>query len=229
MCEIILTQEEVLLENKVSVSILSADMTRLAEVIKEIENAKADMLHFDVMDGVFVDNISFGAPLLDSANRCTDMFMDVHLMIVNPYKYIEQFANAGADMITFHIESDSDVSETIDKIHSMGIKAGLSIRPKTPVDTLIPYLDALDMVLIMSVEPGFGGQGFMDDSLQKVRDLKKLIDESGREVDIQIDGGINADTAKLAVEAGANVLVSGSYLFNSDSMKEAISGLKNIK
>ncbi len=229
MFEIILTQEEILLENKVSVSILSADMTRLSEVIKEIENAKADMLHFDVMDGVFVDNISFGAPLLDSANRCTDMFMDVHLMIVNPYKYIEQFVNAGADMITFHIESDSDVSETIDKIHSMGIKAGLSIRPKTPVDTLIPYLDALDMVLIMSVEPGFGGQGFMEDSLQKVRDLKKLIAESGREVDIQIDGGINADTAKLAVQAGANVLVSGSYLFNSDSMKEAISGLKNIK
>lgn len=215
--------------NKVSVSILSADMTRLAEVIKELENAEADMLHFDVMDGVFVDNISFGVPLLDAANKCTEMFMDVHLMIINPYKYIEQFVNAGADMITFHIESESDVRKTIDKIHSMGKKAGLSIRPKTPVDVLIPYLNILDMVLIMSVEPGFGGQEFIVDSLQKVRELKKLIDDSGRKIDIQIDGGINDDTAKLAVEAGVNVLVSGSYLFKSDNMKEAIMVLKNIR
>jgi ribulose-phosphate 3-epimerase len=217
------------LGNKVSVSILSADMTRLAEVIKELENAEADMLHFDVMDGVFVDNISFGVPLLDAANKCTEMFMDVHLMIINPYKYIEQFVNAGADMITFHIESESDVRKTIDKIHSMGKKAGLSIRPKTPVDVLIPYLNILDMVLIMSVEPGFGGQEFIVDSLQKVRELKKLIDDSGRKIDIQIDGGINDDTAKLAVEAGVNVLVSGSYLFKSDNMKEAIMVLKNIR
>ncbi|NLK71278.1 MAG: ribulose-phosphate 3-epimerase [Clostridiales bacterium] len=224
-----LTQEEILLGNKVSVSILSADMTRLAEVIKELENAEADMLHFDVMDGVFVDNISFGVPLLDAANKCTEMFMDVHLMIINPYKYIEQFVNAGADMITFHIESESDVRKTIDKIHSMGKKAGLSIRPKTPVDVLIPYLNILDMVLIMSVEPGFGGQEFIVDSLQKVRELKKLIDDSGRKIDIQIDGGINDDTAKLAVEAGVNVLVSGSYLFKSDNMKEAIMVLKNIR
>ena len=144
-----------------SVSILSADMTRLAEVIRGLENAGADMLHFDVMDGVFVDNISFGAPLLDAANKCTDMIMDVHLMIVNPYKYIEQFVNAGADIITFHIESESSTRETIDKIHSMGIKAGLSIRPNTPIDMLVPYLDTLDMVLIMSVEPGFGGQEFV--------------------------------------------------------------------
>jgi|BioPla2DNA2_1021312.scaffolds.fasta_scaffold00216_21 ribulose-phosphate 3-epimerase len=229
MFENMLTQEEILLGNKVSVSILSADMTRLAEVIKELENAEADMLHFDVMDGVFVDNISFGVPLLDAANKCTEMFMDVHLMIINPYKYIEQFVNAGADMITFHIESESDVRKTIDKIHSMGKKAGLSIRPKTPVDVLIPYLNILDMVLIMSVEPGFGGQEFIVDSLQKVRELKKLIDDSGRKIDIQIDGGINDDTAKLAVEAGVNVLVSGSYLFKSDNMKEAIMVLKNIR
>jgi ribulose-phosphate 3-epimerase len=132
-------------------------------------------------------------------------------------------------MITFHIESESDVRKTIDKIHSMGKKAGLSIRPKTPVDVLIPYLNILDMVLIMSVEPGFGGQEFIVDSLQKVRELKKLIDDSGRKIDIQIDGGINDDTAKLAVEAGVNVLVSGSYLFKSDNMKEAIMVLKNIR
>lgn len=212
-----------------SVSILSADMTRLAEVIRGLENAGADMLHFDVMDGVFVDNISFGAPLLDAANKCTDMIMDVHLMIVNPYKYIEQFVNAGADIITFHIESESSTRETIDKIHSMGIKAGLSIRPNTPIDMLVPYLDTLDMVLIMSVEPGFGGQEFIEDSLQKVRELKQIIKNSGRQIDIQIDGGINASTAKLAVEAGVNVLVSGSYLFNSDNMWNAITELKNIK
>jgi len=217
------------LRNKVSVSILSADMTRLAEVIRGLENAGADMLHFDVMDGVFVDNISFGAPLLDAANKCTDMIMDVHLMIVNPYKYIEQFVNAGADIITFHIESESSTRETIDKIHSMGIKAGLSIRPNTPIDMLVPYLDTLDMVLIMSVEPGFGGQEFIEDSLQKVRELKQIIKNSGRQIDIQIDGGINASTAKLAVEAGVNVLVSGSYLFNSDNMWNAITELKNIK
>lgn len=217
------------MRNKVSVSILSADMTRLAEVIRGLENAGADMLHFDVMDGVFVDNISFGVPLLDAANKCTDMIMDVHLMIVNPYKYIEQFVNAGADIITFHIESESSTRETIDKIHSMGIKVGLSIRPNTPIDMLVPYLDTLDMVLIMSVEPGFGGQEFIEDSLQKVRELKQIIKNSGRQIDIQIDGGINASTAKLAVEAGVNVLVSGSYLFNSDNMRNAITELKNIK
>ena len=228
MFENMLTQEEILLGNKVSVSILSADMTRLAEVIKELENAEADMLHFDVMDGVLLIISPLGAAL-DAANKCTEMFMDVHLMIINPYKYIEQFVNAGADMITFHIESESDVRKTIDKIHSMGKKAGLSIRPKTPVDVLIPYLNILDMVLIMSVEPGFGGQEFIVDSLQKVRELKKLIDDSGRKIDIQIDGGINDDTAKLAVEAGVNVLVSGSYLFKSDNMKEAIMVLKNIR
>ena len=130
MFENMLTQEEILLGNKVSVSILSADMTRLAEVIKELENAEADMLHFDVMDGVFVDNISFGVPLLDAANKCTEMFMDVHLMIINPYKYIEQFVNAGADMITFHIESESDVRKTIDKIHSMGKRLAYLSDPK---------------------------------------------------------------------------------------------------
>lgn len=214
---------------KVSVSILGADIIKIGETIKGIEKSGADMIHFDVMDGVFVDNISFGIPVLESVNKHSEMCMDVHLMISNPYKYVKQFAQAGADIITFHYESESDVSETIDKIHEMGIKAGVSIKPETPVNVLKPYLGKIDMVLIMSVEPGFGGQAFNPCSIGKIEQLKKMAAEIGEGIDIEIDGGINNETGKLAVSAGADILVSGSYLLKKENLKEAVKEMQNFK
>lgn len=217
------------MNTKVSVSILGADISRLADEVKRVENSGADMLHFDVMDGIFVDNISFGLPVLDAVNKCTDMILDVHLMIAQPDKYIESFAKAGADIITFHLESKSDIKETINKINTLGIKAGLSIKPSTPVKAIYPYLEAIDLVLVMSVEPGFGGQGFMENSLLKVNELRDIKDEQGYLFEIEIDGGINARTAQAAVRAGADILVSGSYLFSAEDMKNAVDGLKKFR
>jgi ribulose-phosphate 3-epimerase len=218
---------EVILKNIVSASILSADMSKISETVKMLESSNVDWLHFDVMDGVFVDNISFGIPVLEATNKCTDMFMDVHLMIINPLKYIEQFAAAGADMITFHYESESDVMTTINKIHSLGLKAGISIRPNTSVDVLIDFLDIVDMVLIMSVEPGFGGQGFIPESLEKVKFISEYYKKANQTKFIQIDGGINDKTAPVAVEAGVNALVSGSYLFKSANITQTVKNLQN--
>lgn len=222
-------REEVFkLKNQISVSILSADICELGKSVRELEKAKTDMLHFDVMDGVFVNNISFGIPVLESINKFSEMFMDVHLMIINPLKYVESFAKAGADMITFHAEAESDISETIDKIHSFGIKAGLAVSPATPIETVYPYLDKLDMVLVMTVVPGFGGQKFMTEVLEKVRDLRKHLENTEKkEMDIQVDGGINGETVKLAKEAGANVFVSGSYVFKNGDISETIRQLKD--
>jgi len=211
----------------ISASILGSDLSNLKNEIQRIESAGADMIHFDVMDGIFVDNISFGIPVLASIKKYTSVTLDVHLMIINPLKYIEQFANAGADIITFHYESSSDINETIDRIHSYGKKAGLSIKPNTPLAGIIKYLHKLDMVLIMTVEPGFGGQGFIKSSLDKISALRSVIDDKGLNVDIQVDGGINDTTASLVRGAGANNLVSGSYLFNAKYTAEAISMLKS--
>lgn len=214
------------MKNYVSASILGADITHLADECKRLEENNVDMLHFDVMDGCFVKNISFGLPVLCALNKCTDMFMDVHLMINDPLKYIGEFVKAGSDMITFHLESQSDPKATISEIKKAGIKAGISIKPATPVEEVYKYLDIVDMVLIMTVEPGFGGQGFIYETLEKVEKLKKYITEKNIDIDIQVDGGINDKTAKLARTAGANNLVSGSYLFSADSMADAVKSLK---
>ncbi len=219
------SKEVTYLENIVSVSVLSADASRLADACKTIEKSGAKWLHFDVMDGLFVNNISFGVPVLQAVDKCTDMFLDVHLMIQNPLKYIDSFADAGADLITFHYESDSDISETISKIKSKGIKVGLSIKPDTSAEEIFKYIPEVDMILVMTVEPGFGGQGFIYEMIEKIKTLREYINSKGFDTDIQVDGGINAETAKLVREAGANILVSGSYLFKADNMADAVSSL----
>lgn len=206
---------------QISASLLSADFSQLKQEINKVENSGIEMLHYDVMDGVFVPNISFGIPVLKSIRKCSDIIYDVHLMINKPDKYIKNFSDSGADIITFHYESDSDVNETIDLINFCGKKAGLSVKPGTDIETVYPYLDKLYLVLVMTVEPGFGGQGFIESSIDKIIKLKKEIDKRNLNVHIEVDGGINALTSEKAVKAGADILVAGSYLFSADDMKKA--------
>lgn len=205
----------------VSASILSADLCNLENDIKKAQDAGCEYIHFDVMDGVFVNNISYGIPVLKSVSRVTSAVLDVHLMITDPIRYIQAFADAGADIITFHYEAADDPAAVIDKIHACGKKAGISVKPNTPVSVLTPLLDKVEMILIMTVEPGFGGQGFIYDSLDKIAELKKMLDAAGKNVPIQVDGGINNKTAPLVAEAGAEILVAGSYLFGAQDMKKA--------
>ncbi len=214
------------LDKYISASVLSADMLDLGNEIRKLEKSGIDMLHFDVMDGIFVNNITFGLPVLQQVRKATDMFLDVHLMIADPIKYVKRFADFGADLISFHIESKSDVSETIRAIKDCGIKAALAIKPGTPSEEVYKYLPYLDMVLVMTVEPGFGGQSFIPETLEKIRDVRNMIIKLGLNTDLEVDGGINAKTAHSVIEAGANVLVSGSYLFAADDMKTAAIALK---
>ncbi len=214
------------MKNLISASILNADLLRLGEVVRNLENAGADMLHFDVMDGVFVNNISFGIPVLRALSESSSLFMDVHLMITDPIRYVDAFAEAGADLITFHYESVSDPDATIAAIHRAGCKAGISVKPATPAQAVAPYLDRLDAVLAMTVEPGFGGQGFMEEMTAKIAELRRMITASGREIMLEVDGGINDRTAPVARNAGADVMVAGSYLFRQEHLAEALAGLR---
>mgnify|MGYP004726094505 CR=1 FL=1 len=205
----------------ISPSILSADFANLERDIKAVETA--DWLHIDVMDGHFVPNITIGVPVVASIRKVTDMPLDVHLMIENPEKYIEAFAHAGADIITFHFEAVSDVNAVIRLIKSFGIKAGMSIKPKTPAEVVFPYLKDLDMVLVMTVEPGFGGQKFMQDCAEKIPAIKAKAQDN---LIIQVDGGINAETARICTSYGANSLVAGNYIYKSADIKSAIASLR---
>ncbi len=209
----------------ISASILSADLCCLGKDIARAENAGCQYIHFDVMDGMFVPNISYGIPVLDSVSKTAEGVLDVHLMITDPIRYIEAFAASGADIITFHLEACSDAKAVIDKIHSCGKKAGVAIKPATPASDLIPYLGISDMLLVMTVEPGFGGQGFNYDMLPKISRLREMLDEKGIGIPIQVDGGINESTAKLVKDAGAEILVAGSYLFKAEDMDAAVKKL----
>ena len=213
---------------KIAPSILSADFTRLGEEIASVSDA--DYIHFDVMDGVFVPNISVGLPVLQSVRKCTDMVLDVHLMITEPIRYVEQFCEAGGDIVTVHYEADDEdrIVEAMEQIRECGKRAGISIKPGTPAEVLKPFLQYADLILVMTVEPGFGGQGFMLDQVKKIEQVRKLIDQSGYKIELEVDGGINDGTAELCAEAGADVLVSGSYLFKRADRAAEIKRLQSI-
>lgn len=214
---------------KISPSMLSCDFSKMGKEAEEIAKSGADMLHLDVMDGHFVPNITFGAPVIKSIRHTSDIVFDVHLMISDPLKYAEDFVKAGADIVTFHIESNSDVKETIDKIKSLSCKVGLSVKPKTPIEEVFPYLEDVDMVLVMTVEPGFGGQSFMYDMMDKITVLKEKLQKIGKTIDIQVDGGINEQTVSVAAEVGANVFVAGSAVFSGDYEKNISSLRRNAE
>ena len=203
----------------VSGSILSGDFAALGSSVRRLDDAGADMIHIDVMDGVFVDNITIGIPVVAALRKETEKTFDVHLMTVGPDRYVSRFRDAGADIITIHFESGCDVSKTVDLIAASGAKPSLSVRPGTPVEELFPYLDRLYMALIMNVEPGFGGQAFIPETLEKVRLLREEADRRGLDLKIEVDGGINDTTAQPAVDAGADVIVSGSWLFGGDTAR----------
>ena len=211
---------------KISPSILSADFSTLGDEIKSLEKAGADLIHVDVMDGHFVPNITMGPPIIKMVRKCTKLPFDVHLMISPVEKYIKAFADAGSDIITIHPEATDNLKRAVGTIKSLGKKAGVSLNPKTPISALMNVINDIDLILIMSVNPGFAGQSFMSEVLPKVTELRKMINDKKLKIDIEIDGGINFETAPLAVKAGANILVSGTTIF-SGSLKDNIQKLRN--
>ena len=211
---------------KISPSILSADFSILSDEIKSLEKAGADLIHVDVMDGHFVPNITMGPPIIKMIRKCTKLPFDVHLMISPVEKYIKAFADAGSDIITIHPEATDNLKRTVGTIKSLGKKAGVSLNPKTPISALMDVINDIDLILIMSVNPGFAGQSFMSEVLPKVTELRKMINDKKLKIDIEIDGGINFETAPLAVKAGANILVSGTTIF-SGSLEDNIQKLRN--
>jgi len=212
----------------VAPSILSADFSKLGEEIKAVEHAGADWIHIDVMDGHFVPNITIGPVVVSKIRKISDIFFDVHLMIENPGKYVEQFAKAGADLITIHAEVCDDILSTINKVKDLGCKVGVSINPETSLDVIKEIIQNVDLVLIMSVHPGFGGQSFIEDVLPKIKKTRNIISKLDKEIYLEVDGGINDKTAKTAIEYGADVLVAGNFVFTNASYKDAIKSLKQL-
>lgn len=201
---------------KLSPSILACDYNILGAQVKEAVDAGAQYMHLDVMDGLFVPSISLGMPVISSLRKSTDVVFDTHLMINEPIRYIEEFVKAGSDIITVHVEACSDIKATLQKIKDFGVKAGLVINPGTPVKELVPYLDMVDMILLMSVNPGFGGQKYIDEVTDKIKEARKLIDESGRKIELEVDGGVNMSNIDIVLEAGADVIVAGSAVFGGN-------------
>jgi len=214
---------------KISPSILAADFSKLGSEIESVKNA--DYVHFDVMDGIFVQNISFGFPVLESVRAITDKILDVHLMIESPSRYISRFVDAGGDIITFHVEAESPdmICEVLSNIQKRGKKAGLSLKPETPSSVVFPFIEILDMVLVMTVEPGYGGQDFIPEMLPKITQLRNFIDKNKPQCELEVDGGINLETAKQCVNAGATVLVAGIDVFNTTNRTVHIEQLRNLQ
>lgn len=214
-----------------SPSLLAADFSKLGEQINELNNNNIKYIHIDVMDGMFVPSVSFGMPVISSIRKCSKAVFDVHLMIEEPARYIEEFKKAGADLITVHIEACKHLNRTLDMIRQTGLKVGVALNPSTPLDSLKYVLDMVDMVLIMSVNPGFGGQSYIDNITDKIKELKTIIDERSLDIDIQVDGGINKDNIKRIYDAGANVIVAGTAVFKgniSGNIEELYSRVNNI-
>ncbi len=213
---------------KIAPSILSADFAHLGDDILSV--SEADYLHFDVMDGIFVPNISIGIPVLKSVRAFTDMTLDVHLMITEPVRYVGDFIDAGADIVVVHLEADTpdNTGKALEIIKGRGKKAGLCIKPKTPAESILPYLELLDLALVMTVEPGFGGQKFMADMLPKIAFLRRTFDARGISCELEVDGGVNPETARLCIEAGADVLVAGSAIFKESDRAGAIRALRSV-
>jgi len=213
---------------KIAPSILSADFSRLGEQIRQLEEGGADMIHLDIMDGHFVPNITFGPPVIKKLRNLTKLPFDVHLMIERPEMYIEEFAKSGADIITIHQEASIHLHRTIQQIKEYGVKAGIALNPSTPLETIKYLLDDIDMILIMTVNPGFGGQTYIKQMSHKIKELKKLISSQARKIDIQVDGGIKLDNIEEVIECGANIAVVGSAIFNKSNITEETKKFKNI-